>query len=757
MSSKVKPRAPLRPARAAEGGAKAEEGVGQTGNRPPQPFKELPLAQARSQFRALTLVNPNFFGTLKESEFAPVQPIQLNTHYEELKCVGFNPQFDRLEAVVHVKQETGYGGGVCSAGTPEYVRFYLSTDGGLTWVDQGLARFQSYDIPGVKPLEYAATVWIHPDKLYCTTENLVRVRAILSWNDPPDGPDFTPVWGNVLEAQIQIGKAQFLVLADAVKLIDAALVPKLAKIVDLAQPVAGGPGQPVKPADLAKKYKGKEVPGHRFLFKELKKRLAKPVHGTAMSAALASGYWPQVEVNLAEVVEALLQTDGDTGFEELKCVGLNPNNDTLVATLQLKRASGYSGDLCSPGSLEYVAFWEYDEIEATWLHLGTASVNVYDIASIPAEGLQYSVFLPADLRQHHRPCAEGARVIRIRAILSWEEAPPDDKPDWVPTWGNREETRVHVSPGTAAEVDDHSPYIETVASMSVADIDANGIADGLSAGTAYFEAVDSPFGGVIRITGRLLNPTDSFLGLEDPLRYKVSVRRSGVGEVWKPLTNSFDVYMATLQGGLYTGPFKQKQEVVDQVWYKYLEDYSGVDKRFYTIPILAEWHTGGETGLWEIRIDAYDPNDGTDWPGSQVIRVWLDQAAPEVALAIIGYIRGAAPMQPAAACGKFQVGDIIVGTYSAIDVANHFYRFSLYVAPGGPGWPSFGAAPVPSERVYPVADTHGENGGWQLDTSGMAPCGYTLHLWAEDRTIVSGGGIGWEASTSVGFCLEAAP
>jgi len=40
----------------------------------------------------------------------------------------------------------------------------------------------------------------------CTTENIVKVKAILAWNqDPtPFGPTYHPAWGNVLERYIQI-------------------------------------------------------------------------------------------------------------------------------------------------------------------------------------------------------------------------------------------------------------------------------------------------------------------------------------------------------------------------------------------------------------------------------------------------------------------------------------------------------------------------------------------------------------------------
>src|SRR6185436_6127655 len=100
----------------------------------------------RSAFRALLLSNPNYFGNLAKSPLKPILPIVGNTFYEELACVGYQPQQERLEAVVYVYQTSGYGTDVCGAGTPEYVRFYLSFDNGLNWQDQGLTSFQAYNI-----------------------------------------------------------------------------------------------------------------------------------------------------------------------------------------------------------------------------------------------------------------------------------------------------------------------------------------------------------------------------------------------------------------------------------------------------------------------------------------------------------------------------------------------------------------------------------------------------------------------------------
>jgi len=73
----------------------------------------------RTAFRSLILQNPNYFGNLEISPYKPVKLLQTNTNYEQLTCLGLNPPLDRLEAVLQVKQQTGYGGDISSLGTFE--------------------------------------------------------------------------------------------------------------------------------------------------------------------------------------------------------------------------------------------------------------------------------------------------------------------------------------------------------------------------------------------------------------------------------------------------------------------------------------------------------------------------------------------------------------------------------------------------------------------------------------------------------------
>ena len=89
-----------------------------------------PHHEERARFKFLLAENPNYFGNLAESDLEPGLLISNNTFYEEIGCVGLQPDESRLDAVVYIKQPNGYGGSVCTPGTPEFVRFYISFDGG---------------------------------------------------------------------------------------------------------------------------------------------------------------------------------------------------------------------------------------------------------------------------------------------------------------------------------------------------------------------------------------------------------------------------------------------------------------------------------------------------------------------------------------------------------------------------------------------------------------------------------------------------
>ena len=73
----------------------------------------------------------------------------------------------------------------------------------------------------------------------------------------------------------------------------------------------------------------------------------------------------------------IVEQSFETSYEELTCVSYSPKLDRLEATFIVKRPYGYSGDLCTNGSNEYVRF--YVDYGAGWQDVGPASVNVHDI------------------------------------------------------------------------------------------------------------------------------------------------------------------------------------------------------------------------------------------------------------------------------------------------------------------------------------------------------------------------------------------
>lgn len=721
--------------------------------------EELPHARERAQFRALLASNPNYFGNLRVSPFKPVLNIQSNSTYESLGCVGFQPQFSRLEAVVYINQPSGYGGGVCSQGTPEYVRFYMSTDNGATWDDLGLTSFTAYSIPegtqGSKRLEYAVTLDINAGKKFCFFENLALVRAILSWNvpPPPGEPDFVPVWGDVHDTHIQIDPHRLIIIGDLLDVVGIKPVPQLAKVLDLAEPVKAAEPKTLTVAELNELYKDRGVEPHRFALTELQKFVAQPTFSETLMAPGGQGLLPELDIDWSQIGDLLNPTDGSTRYEKLECIGLDPSLDMLVGVIRVNLPSGYSGGLCSTGSREYVTFWADFNNNGTFeTCLGTTSVNVYDIESIPKEGLEYAVFLPVDLSRYRQPCQEGPVVVRIRAILSWQVPPPCFNPNYIPVWGNRQETLIHIKPGPTIQPGTHYPIIQTVGGMDVGDINPiTGLANGAPVGFASpAPAQDSPFGGVVIITGHIGNAPDISSGATR-LKYRVEVSDDG-GLNWQPVTNPFKLKRDQLLNGDWSDLPEITQSVDADGWYEYQEDLTDGSWNAMIFPVgnvLARWNTGGLSGVWKLRIRAKDPAViGPVWT-SNVVTVKLDNKAPDAAITI---------KSGGGSCADFTIGDVIKGTYSATDL--HFGTLRLSVAPAKGG--SFTSpAPLPAGPTMPLTRTYaggvpttGEAGDWSLDTAGMPKCGYVVYLHVWDRTIRNSGFIGHHASAVVGLCLR---
>ena len=682
-----------------------------------------PHPQERAAFKALLLTNPNYFGNLVESPFKAILPISGNTHYEELACLGFHPQQERLEAVVYVNQPSGYGTDVCGPGTTEYVRFYLSFDNGATWQDQGMTSFQAYNIPagteGGKRLEYALSLPAHPTRKLCTLNPLILARAILSWNNPPppNQPNWTPVWGNVREVTILVEPRRFWFPHDIFEVAKVKLPPQFDEIVALDTPIPTKT-KALGPLELSALYKEKGVPVHRFAFKELAAFASAP---TTLSAEAFLKLYPGVTVDPAILGSLFPKTDGDTSYEELKCIGLDPNSpDQLVGVIQIKKSAGYSGGPCSDGSREYVTFWaDFDGDGTLETCLGTADVRVYDLTSIPPGGVHVAVRLPVDLSQYRQDCHLGPKVVRIRAILSWASAAPCGNPNHVPTWGNREETLVNIAPVEQQP----SGHIAILGGIPVSKIN-NNFGDLVHRGLTTPDAVFA--------TNNL--PPDA-LGRPCPFGGRVTAQGAPI--------NGFDYVVEVSPDGLVWTPVLTDLVVTDQFGNTSIHKANAITKRFAYLNftdnvngLLAQWDSSGDA-LWHVRLSVYD--GGGTLQGTDTHLIQLDNTWPDASITIT---------TGTGDCGKFPIGTVLTGTFVATDL--NLGSYSLGVAPGvNP--PGVGE-PVPGSGLVNTAPAPGD--GWTLDTTGMQSCGYIIHVVAVDRAIVNSQSVGHYSSGSAGFCLE---
>src|SRR5579872_1897488 len=140
---------------------------------------------------------------------------------------------------------------------------------------------------------------------------------------------------------------------------------------------------------------------------------------------------------------------GDTAFEELTCVGYNPATNVLEATIAIKLASGYGGDLCQAGSTEYIRF--FVDYGSGWQDAGLVGINVHDIptgkdcADAPNKPLTYVASVKLEPQTE---CCNHPMLPKVHAILSWQWAPPAGPANvgWTPVWGNTLNCQIQIQP-----------------------------------------------------------------------------------------------------------------------------------------------------------------------------------------------------------------------------------------------------------------------------------------------------------------------
>jgi hypothetical protein len=727
----------------------------------------------RTHIKRLLTENLNYFGNLADSQLKPVKKIVANTDFEQLTCVGYNPDSRNLEATIAIKLPVGYGGDLCSAGSTEYVRFFVNYGGG--WEDAGYTGARVHDIPNdkdcaggaTKPLTYVATLRYEPKARCCPHPVLPKVHAILSWQwIPPAGPanvGWLPPWGNAVECDIQIKPSPWniLCLIEEIELTTGQKIkvplpveaasgtpiplpdPPPLQLGELAQLYTKGAGEAGSKRSAAAKVEYSVEP-HRFGLTYLQSITSGG--GFDQGAAKAtSDQFAALGVDMAGVLAALDDTKANVTYEEVECLGLDEAfPERLVATFRVKKQSGYSGGLCTAGSLEYVAFWADWDNTCQWTYVGTAAVRVHDIKTIPAGGLCYSAILPVDLTYHRRSC-KSPKIGRVRAVLSWATPPSTIDPDALNFWGNRIDTHVVINPGDAIDPNHPKAVIRNIGGIPVEDIATAGNGMTLPAPAvaqfAHYPWVPAdqflpmgagracPFGGRVIIEGIY------YLGFF----YRVTVRKfvdppiSAVA-----LGTSFQVEKST------TG-FDTQTSVGG--FFAYLDPLTHFDRT------LAVWDAPGDE-LFVLQLDiATAPNPASIIASSVFYNVLTDNTPPlgppNIPLTMDIHIDGMGD------CKDKTAGDTITGTFIADDL--HFGGWGLSTEPNTFTTPSNPPAVSGLATTDPAPAPLGH--AWSLDTAApvqMKPCGYVVRLDVSDRTIrESIPGQHNSNHIEVGFCLRA--
>ena len=702
------------------------------------------VEKERNEFHKLLSINPNYFGNLAESPYKSVNKIIGNTKYEELTCIGFNPNLNQLEATIPIKLPTGYGGGLCYAGSTEYVRFFI--DYGDGWEDAGMVAVNVHDIPSTndcankpdKPLVYVLTQPIEPKRNSCGYPLLPKVRGILSWNvPPPAGPanvNWSPVWGNVLDRHIQIKPRPplFVDLASSLGIDPKIKLPLELEVIKY-EPIPLPDPPPFAIKDLVQLYdqdKGNKftavtkVDPHRFAFAEVQPILAGGMVDQQMLSTKISEF-KELGLDWSLIIGALEQTKGDVTYEELNCLGLDYNREWLVGTFIVKKPAGYSGNLCSKGSNEYVSFWADWDNTCKWTYVGTAIVPVHDITAIPADGLHYAAIMPVDLSPHRQAC-DKPKIGRVRAVLSWNVPPSNVDPDAIPHWGNRLDTHMQIKPGELPVIE---PKISILGGIGITNIFI--ATTGMTKPGAKFALWDTfadawestrscPFGGLITVQA------PPILGH----KYEVWVQNVTTGGSEIQLS---DPVWVTDQDGNSSNHFSIAGR------FDYLPVTQNVGSMLYN-----RWVPAGDD-LWQIRLKLFTSAGG--FLGSTVWHhIQLDNTAPST---VKSPTTLDIHIDSGGDCKDFTVGIIVNGHFVARDI--HFGHYGLVTLPASMSPNSS----VPSSGNIQTALAPGNM--WSLNTAGMKPCGYVILLQAWDRSIVNSHPDSHNYNQDdVGFCLRAA-
>jgi hypothetical protein len=505
-----------------------------------------------------------------------------------------------------------------------------------------------------------------------------------------------------------------------------------------------------------------QVPDHRTLFPVVHPLVTGETHAATVAAQPDLPQLASLNVDVAKVLGALstpaaaaapaaAAQQGNTEYEEIVCAGLNTATDTLGAVIHVKRPIGYGGTLCQAGSTEYVAFWaDWGDNGSFATYLGTAAVQVHDVATIPAGGLYYAVLLPTNFLTHLEACG-SPNAVRLRAVLSWAVPPSTVNPNAVNFWGNRLDVAMQIRPGQRS--DGLIGFLYYVGGVNLLNISttthlafpSSGVLNTADCSSA---PQDRPFAGATSVGGRISN------FVPGTVYYQVQYAPHGSSSFLPVMAGPFTYTLSdpTLP------PFFQKTVTYNSPdgWYQYEENPGAL--QFEVNSELAVWNTlAVSDGTYDLRL-AYT----TNYP---ITAASVIHYTNSVAIVVSNRGFSVSPTANLAIDTSFDVDLVIDGgdchSYKVSEkIAGHLRAtnpyFWVWTLDLEPSTHTHGTQTVPPCRSYGSLADQGAtpSEAWTLDTTHLDTCGYTVTLRAYDRAIVnSNGATAHSASKAVGFAV----
>ena len=126
--------------------------------------------------------------------------------FEQMPCVGYDPQRRQFAAPIKIKQVFGFGGAPLP-GSREHVLHCVADAGGTLREVARDSVHLANAIAGAGPTWQFAVIANANENLsliYPMSGQTRRARSILSWALPPTNCNYTPIWGNAVNYRIRL-------------------------------------------------------------------------------------------------------------------------------------------------------------------------------------------------------------------------------------------------------------------------------------------------------------------------------------------------------------------------------------------------------------------------------------------------------------------------------------------------------------------------------------------------------------------------